>query len=374
MIFVRDLQHLMKEEYKLLYTVTHDCVDELPVSKIFCLNALCEDLRTQIGHWNCIKQKLHTNRWLQPVQGSLYFQLDQVKLVLKHLQNKAIWWLEKFVMIGLQVFSHGNVDALTHEMIWNMTRGLEDLNKIINGLQHGRHLSPSTSKVRLQPLGGATKSALNPECTNSLANLGEHIRAIPFTRVLSMIANERSKYAALESHRFFTTNHEFVKLLYSGRLPDYVWSEDSSHDKHDRDTSDYHTATGSMTSLSAAVLKVGSLRAPDLSDSDSPLVELGRQEHNFAENFLLIVCNSTSLLRKHDNPKSRKGVNYSQSVTSASKPPKGETPVLSRSDSLRKSVSWGDSADSSIKSQLTSRYVIYKCIPFTSFIYYIFTT
>ncbi|XP_060604435.1 uncharacterized protein LOC132757240 [Ruditapes philippinarum] len=245
--FVRDLQQLVMEEHKILYQITHDCVDEFPVSKIFCLNALCEDLRTLIGHWKCIKQKLHTNRWLQPVLGSLHFQLDRIKLSLIHLQNKAIWWLEKFVQIGLQVFAHGNVDALTHEMIWNITRGLEDLNRIINGLQH--------------------------------------------------------------------------------------------------------------TSLSAAILKVGSVRAPDLSDSESPLVELARGEHSFAENFLLIVCNSTNLLRRNDHQKSRRAVKYSQSMMNSGKPPRGDTPVLSRSDSLRKSVSWGDSADSSIKSQLTSRYM-----------------
>lgn len=360
MVFVRDLQHLVKEEYKLFYSISHDCVDELPVSKIFCLNALCEDLRTQIGHWHCIKQKLHTNRWLQAIQGSLYFQMDQIHTALKHIRYKAIWWLDKFILIGLQVFSHGNVDLLSQEMIWNVTRGLEDLNKIINSLQHRHHPSTSAAKLGHQLFSEVTLNALNPECTNSLANLGEHVKAIPFTRVLSIIANERSKYAALESHRFFTTNHEFVKLLFSGRLPDYVWTEDSSHtnDKLDRDTSDYHTATGSMTSLSAAVLKVGSLRAPDLSDCDSPLVELGRREHHFAETFLMIVCNSTNLLRKPDTQKSRRvGVKYSQSMMNTSKPPKSETPVMSRSDSLRKSVSWGDSADSSIKSQLTSRYM-----------------
>ncbi|XP_060576610.1 uncharacterized protein LOC132733899 [Ruditapes philippinarum] len=345
------------EEHKILYKITHDCVDEFPVSKIFCLNALCEDLRTLIGHWKCIKQKLHTNRWLQPVLGSLHFQLDRIKLSLIHLQNKAIWWLEKFVQIGLQVFAHGNVDALTHEMIWNITRGLEDLNRIINGLQHDNH--SSTSKIGLKSFCTQHISALSPDSTNSVANIGEHVKAIPFSRVLSIIANERSRYAALETHRFFTTNHEFVKLLYSGKLPNFVWTEESSHvnERADKDTSDYHTATGSMTSLSAAILKVGSLRAPDLSDSESPLVELARREHSFAENFLLIVCNSTNLLRRNDHQKSRRAVKYSQSMMNSGKPPRGDTPVLSRSDSLRKSVSWGDSADSSIKSQLTSRYM-----------------
>lgn len=353
--FVRDLQHLVAEEYKILYLIGHDCIDELPVSKLFCLNALCEDLRTLIGHWKCIKQKLHTNRWLQPVLGSMYFQLDRIKVSLRRLQEKAIWWMERFVMVGLQVFAHGNVNTVTHEMIWNVTRGLEDLNNIINGVhvvtrhptsRHGIHTSNLLSDI-----------VLCAESTNALSNLGEHVKAIPFSRVLSTLAAERSKYAALATHRFFTTNTEFVKLLFSGKLPDYIWSEESSHmtEKFDKDTSDYHTATGSMTSLSAAILKIGSIRAPDLSDSDSPLVEIARQEHQFAENFLLVVCNSTNLLRKNDQSKSRRSVKHSHSVSFSARPPRGDTPVLSRNDSLRKSVSWGDSADGSIKTQLTSR-------------------
>ena len=356
MIFVRDLQHLVADEYKAFYSIGHDCMDELPVSKIFCLNALCEDLRTLIGHWKCVKQKLHTNRWLQPILGPMHFQLDKIKVALRRLQDKAIWWMEKFVIIGLQVFAHGNVNSVTHEMISNVTRGLEDFNNIINGVQTlTRH---PTSKYGIQSSNTRHNYSLRAESTNSISNLGEYVKAIPFSRVLNILATERSKYAALAAHRFFTTNEEFVKLLYSGRLPDYLWSEEStSHvtDKFDKDTSDYHTATGSMTSLSAAILKIGSIRAPDLSDSDSPLVEIAHQEHQFAENFLMIVFSSTNLLRRHDQSKSRRGVKYSQSVSFSMRPPRGDTPVLSRSDSLRKSVSWGDSADSSIKSQLTSR-------------------
>lgn len=354
-LFVKDIQELVKEEFRTLQSLTHDCVNELPVSKIFCLSSLCEDLRTLIGHWNCIKQKLHTNRWLQSVLGSMYFQLEKVKLSLIHLQNKAIWWLEKFVLIGLQVFAHSNIETVSRDMISNLVRGVEDLNKIINSLQN--RTSHTTSQSGIQLFMGDRLNITNPRCSNSVSSLGEHVRAIPFSRLLSILATERSKYASLAAHRFFTTSAEFVKLLYSGRLPDYIWSEESSHgaDKMDRDTSDYHTATGSMTSLSAAILKVGSLRAPDLSEMDSPLFELARREHIFAEDFLDIVCNSTGLLRKSDgSQKSRRAVKYSQSVSST-KPPRSDTPVLSRNDSLRKSVSWGDSDVSSMKSQLTSR-------------------
>ena len=362
--FVNDLESLVLAEYRTLYAISHDCCKDVHLSKLCCLNALCEDLRTQVGHWNCIKQKLHTNRWLQPVLGTLYFQLENVKVTLNHLRDKAIYWLEKLILTGLQVFAHGDVDNVTHEMIWNITRGLEDFNSVLKSITNNSSTSKSlvsSSKLVLN----AEFSPFDTTLTNSYADVAERIKAIPFTKVLNILAGERSKYAAIEAHRFFTTNDEFIKVLYSGKLPDFVWSEEikNSLDRSDRDTSDYHTATGSMTSLSAAVLKVGSIKAPDLSNLISPLVEVARKEHSFAEHFLLIVCNSTNLLRRSDNQqKSRRPVKTSQSV-SFGRPPRGnsgqhnETPVLSRNDSLRKSVTWGDSADSSVRSQLISRYM-----------------
>ena len=360
--FINDLESLVVAEYRTLYAISHDCSKDVHLSKLCCLNALCEDLRTQVGHWNCIKQKIHTNRWLQPALGALYFQLETVKVTLNQLRDKAICWLEKLILTGLQVFAHGDVENITHEMIWNITRGLEDFNSILKGITH----TPSTSRTLLSSSKFVQNSSVgpfHPSLTNSCASIGEHIRSIPFTRVLNILANERSKYSAIEAHRFFTTNDEFIKVLYSGKLPDFVWTEETkaSLDRSDRDTSDYHTATGSMTSLSAAVLKVGSIKAPDLSNLISPLVDTSRKEHSFAEHFLLIVCNSTNLLRKSDNQqqKSRRPVKTSHSV-SFGRPPRGQhhdTPVLSRNDSLRKSVSWGDSADSSIRSQLISRYM-----------------
>ena len=357
--FVNDLESLVLAEYRTVYGITHDCSKDVHLSKLCCLNALCEDLRTQVGHWYCIKQKLHTNRWLQPIFGALYFQLQNVRDMLNHLRDKTIYWLEKLILTGLQVFAHGDVENVTHEMIWNITRGLEDFNNVLKSIN-----TSSTSKSFISACHLSQTSEMSPfdvTITNSYADVAERIRAIPFTRVLNILANERSKYAALEAHRFFTTNDEFIKVLYSGKLPDFVWTEETKNslDRQDRDTSDYHTATGSMTSLSAAVLKVGSIKAPDLSNLISPLVEVARKEHSFAEHFLLIVCNSTNLLRRNDNSqRSRRPVKASQSV-SFGRPPRGhsETPVLSRSDSGRKSVSWGDSADSSIRSQLISRYM-----------------
>ena len=354
--FIKDVQEVVREEYQTLYHITHDSIKEIPVSKIYCLNALCEDLRAHVGHWNCIKQKLHTNRWLQPLLGLLHFELDWVKGTLNQLCEKAIWWLKKFILVGLQVFSHGNIDSVTHEMIGNITRGLEDYNNII-GIPTRHHMALSKLSLIHHKRNFVESTSYDVHHTNSFANMGEH-KPISFTQLLNILANERCKYAALETHRFFTAYEEFRKMIPAGNMPKFVWSGDSLwtffNNQHS-DTSDYHTADGSLTSLSAAVLQIGNLHAPDLSNLSSPLIEISRREHTFAENFLSVVCNSTNLLRRTETQNSRRAVRLNQPISQSGKPPQGDTPVLSRADSLRKSVSWGDSADGSIRSQLTAR-------------------
>ncbi|KAK3096086.1 hypothetical protein FSP39_022946 [Pinctada imbricata] len=358
--FVEDLEHLVREEYLVYDAVTHNSLMEAPVSKIYCLNALCEDLRTHIGQWNNIKQGLHTNKWLQPILGQLYLDLEYIRKTMSHLYSGAIFWMDKLINIGLQVFAHGDMATLTQEVLWNIARGLEDFNNVANSLSKGKYIN---LHYMIPDYLSSDFTLMSCKCDASMSNhpglVASTVKAIPFSRILNVIANERAKYAAIETHRFFTSNDEFLKILYSGHLPAYVWNDEvqsQGHAGHLLDTSDYHTASSSLTSISGAILKVGPVRAPDLTNHDSPLVDFARLEKDFAENFLLIVCNSTNLLRKNDShSKSKHKANKSPSK---SKPPKGQdTPVLSRSDSKRKSVSWGDSADGAIKAQLTEKYM-----------------
>jgi hypothetical protein len=200
----------------------------------------------------------------------------------------------------------------------------------------------------------------------ALSNLSRHagisVKAIPFVNVMNILAGERARYAAHQTHRFFTANDEFMRILFSGKLPLYVWNDEVQRRPMSAipgiDTSDYHTATGSTTSISGAVLKVGSIKAPDLSHEPPPLSTFAQNEQTFAEAFLQIVCHSTHILRKSESSKARHKPGKSSSKTEADRPPKGpDTPVLSRSDSKRKTVSWGDSADGTIKDQLVKKYL-----------------
>ncbi|CAL1542275.1 unnamed protein product, partial [Lymnaea stagnalis] len=368
-IFVEELESLLQMECRTVYSIRHGCITETPATKLYCLNALCEDLRLHVAHWNSIKQRLNTNRWLQPRLGQLCLQLQHIMQVLTSAILRAVCNLEQLIHVGFEVFAHCNLETLTPEFMWNITRGLEDFNIIVNGLKlhyqvdksltFGIHLFASTSNAR--------SSVVNSAVTKPL-------RTIPFTKILSILANERSRYAAKLTHQFFTQNEHFFRMLNCGSLPSFEWDHYLPHQNQPHsvmmhsDTSDYHTFTGSSASLNATFLQVGPVRAPDLSNLVSPLLQFSQKEQEFAETFLLIVCNSTSLLRKNEPHKQHRARHSNKQANSKTplspvvgRPPRvqfqGETPVMTRTDSQRKTVSWGDNADNTIRSAVVAHYM-----------------
>ncbi|XP_050399130.1 uncharacterized protein LOC126816536 [Patella vulgata] len=375
--YVEELEGLVHCEYRTAYAIRHGCASEPPVSKLYCLNALCEDLRIHVNHWNTIKQKLNSNKWLQINLGFLSLEIDYVKRMLTTLCDRAIWWLDKLIVTGFEVFAHCDVEKLTPEVLWNVTRGLEEFNTIAQSLRSVTVVEGSTILQSLLPakyLFNMSCLHLDPSFSNFPCNLSHSVKGIPFSKVLTLLAKERSRYAASITHRFFTANDDFIKILQMGNLPVFTWNTDNENrntnsnqvSKNDilfHDTSDYHTATGSNTSLSAAILKIGTLRVPDLSLYMSPLVDFSRKEQEFTENFLLVVCNSTNLLRKNDSTKKVRHKDGKDGKATFSpvvgRPPRiqGDMPVLSRSDSRRKTVSWGDNADCSVRNQIVSKYM-----------------
>lgn len=368
-MFVEELEGLVQMECNTAYAIRHGGATEASVTKLFCLNALCEDLRLHVAHWNSIKQRLNTNRWLRQRLAQLCFQLQYVMQVLTSAVLRAVCSLDQLIHIGFEVFAHCNVETLTPELMWNITRGLEDFNIIVNGLKVNFQVNKS------QMLGTDKFTAANDSyshLTNSA--LLKPLRTIPFTKVLSILANERSRYAAKITHRFFTCNEDFLRMINMGSLPAFEWGDYLLHQNQPHsmmiqsDTSEYHTLTTSSASLNAAYLHVNSVRAPDLSELESPLIQFSQKEQEFAERFLLIVCNSTSLLRKNDPQKphrSRHGNKQTDLKSPMSpvvgRPPRvqfqGDTPVMTRTDSQRKTVSWVDNADNTIRSAVVAHYM-----------------
>ncbi|KAK7109591.1 uncharacterized protein [Littorina saxatilis] len=391
-IFLEELEGLLNAEYRTAYAIRHGCVLEAPVSKLYCLNGLCEDLRVHVGHWNSIKQRVNTNQWLQPLLGFLCRDLAAVQRTFMSLCDRAIFVMDRLVHVGFEVLAHCDPAGLTPDILWNITRGLEDFNNIVStyrmhssveGVQTGGTHNPP------DPLPSHPCPYLHPAACSPPGRLSDGIRSIPFQKVLAILANERSRYAGQLTHRFFTANEAFLATLtpsLTSLAQPFPWDDDlgsavSAIHLHSRAVNregspepgrgglhlENCDVRGSQASLSGAMLHVGNLRVPDLSSLRSPLVEFSQDEQQFADSFLQIVCTSTSLLRKNNassnNSRSRSRHRQDPRAPPMSpvvgRPPKvqGDTPVLSRSDSRRKTVSWGDNADTSIRSQVVAMYM-----------------
>lgn len=385
-MFVDELEGLLNTEYRTAYAIRHGCLLEAPVSKLYCLNALCEDLRVHAGHWNSIKHRTNTNRWLQPVLGFLCRELRAVQQALGALCDRAIFVVDRMVHVGFEVLAHCDLDSLTPDILWNITRGLEDFNNIVATYRmhtaaegvYPSHQHQYYSRAVSSPAAGPDLHSysclyLHPALASTPGRLSESIKSIPFPKVLGILANERSRYAAQLTHRFFTASEAFMAAMRSSsHRPPFEWEEDlvstvSGIHLHSRgpsvDVGDYHS---SHASLNTALLHIGSLKVPDLSALPSPLVEFSQKEQHFADSFLQIVCTSTSLLRKNDTgnsggkSKTKQRTDFKVPLSPVvGRPPRvqGDTPVLSRTDSRRKTVSWGDNADTSIRTQVVATYM-----------------
>ena len=225
-VFIQDLEHLTKQEFNTWYAICHNCLQEAPTTKLEYLSVICEDLRMNMNHWNSIKQMIHTNKWLKSVIPRLCQELDSVRQKLCQLRNLAIWWTDQLIQLGLQVLAHCDLDRFTRDSIWSITRGLEDFNVIVSAIRMEiQHESSASSFITIKSFH---KPSLGQNCLlpfplashiNSYSCMGENTKAISFSRVLTVLAAERSKYAAAMTHRFYTASEDFLKLVNSGRLP-----------------------------------------------------------------------------------------------------------------------------------------------------------
>ena len=212
-----------------------------------------------------------------------------------------------FLMYSLffQVLAHCDLDHMTHDALWSLTRGLEHYNHIVNIVSHEPPYEDSDWSLACErPL---TSTPLNEATTiNSYLHVADMLRPIAFARVLNAVANERAKYAAVMTHRFFTADPAFLSIsrhqvtantdLPWGLLCDNT-PDAAANTTH---TSDYHSASGgSVVSLTNSLLQLSAtLTAPDLSNLQSPVLDFARREREFASKFLHIVVQSTSLLKR----------------------------------------------------------------------------
>ncbi|XP_013397179.1 uncharacterized protein LOC106163977 [Lingula anatina] len=391
-LFIAHLEDLCQEEYQTWYAVKHELDTGEITTNLETLSHICEELRMHhVNHWNSVKQHLHTSKWLRPQLPELCMEMDHMRLMLMQYRDVALWWVEQIIRIGLEVFAHMDVDNITQTMLWNVARGIEDFNSILQTVRHiNSHDIHPHRTLNVDGKAALHSALFNCVSNNSTAHVASSVKPIPFSKVLHTLALERSMVAAKALHSYFTMNQEFLSLQQANRFSEFTWESVVNGDNgksisFDTRTSDYHSSS-SQGSCSGLNVKIGNLIVPDLTGLPNPLGEFGRQEREFASSFLGVVCQSTTLLRKHvvkggahwgkkfsprtqrhssafrfdTEPNSKPPLLSELKVKTAEKNEENSQKLdahFSRHDPKRKSVTWGDNADSTVKLQLTSRYI-----------------
>ena len=243
------------------------------------------------------------------------------------------------------MLAHADLERISEDSLWNITRGLEEFNNIVAAISYTNsqeNCLPRNNMHNLVPHHMiALRSSSISKCTsassyssglltfdgldsdavinNSYRNIGDTIKPIPFIRVLNILAKERSKYTAVLTHRILTSNEDFLHVAHSIKKSEFSWTKDirvSGAAKWQSDktpglsssvnTSDYHSASGSSftASLSSNSLpRAGKLVLPAITKDAMSLCEFTEREQEFAAKFLQIVCHSTNFVKRTLNGK-----------------------------------------------------------------------
>ena len=364
--FIAELKKITKREYGIWHRVCHSNDSAVSSTNLETLCSICDELRIHMNHWNSIRQRADNRCWVESRGSSLTDELEKVRVQLTHLRDTAIWWIDRLINIGLRVLAHCDVANLREDTLWEVLRGLEDFNLAISTISgessHAAIGGPVSHDSVITPTNRRRSNSLTTQLdkisrANSYHNLNIGIKPIPFARVLSVLANERSKYIASIVHKFFTTHERFLEICQCQNVADYSWVDKAAKEgdkpaaPSTGETSDYYTA-----SESSAMLQTGSLVAPDLSQNMSPVIAFSQMEYDFAVGFLQIVCHSTNLLRR---PVARQPSSQSDTEperTSTTKK-KGSTTTKQSNDTEHKSVTWSDTKEVTVIQQLVQRYM-----------------
>ena len=404
-MFVQNLQTLVKEEYQTWRAICKNQLQSPPTTHMDSLSEICDNLRLHMSHWNSLKQLVLMDKWLRPHLPVVAGELVLIRDKLFYLRNCAIWWTDRLLTLGFRVLSHCDPSHLSQEVLWGVTRGLEEFNSIVTTVQMQSN-TPSdlfTNVKRSLTIQynyhtpANVRTFLSAPLYNSVKVLVKGIKPKPFQEVLKVLAHERSKYVAFMTHEFFTASEEFLYGLLNSPLQEYIWSDHLSgksgkyRPASGLESSDYYTQTGSNVSMASSISKVNSIQVPDLSQQDADVAEFASKEQEFAIKFLHIVNRSTKLLKRPhgsarsnikdsncpsvpvkrvglgslsmDNFSAFNTLRGSRSGTPTSLQMQGfqqdedNISLCSMSSTLssKKSVSWGDTGEHSIMKHLSER-------------------
>ena len=185
----------------------------------------------------------------------------------------AVWWLSHLIASGLHVFAITPYHQIPDNILWNITRGVEEFGITLE-LARSRGLLK-----QLHNMGFCNLSVFNPQTTQS--NLPVFAITQPsLARLLCEISKSRSTLVAELIYEIFSSNDTIVELLNLDKHSDYKWSLLSAKsDAGNEELKDGITIHLMQKHISSLLLYV-------------------RMEENFATQILTSLSTNTNMLRK----------------------------------------------------------------------------
>ena len=405
---VREIETVCQEEFTTLEQINQHTITSPPSTRLDSLHAFCDELRTSINHWTSVKQLLLHNKWLRAQLPALSLEADDVRHALQTNVIAGMVWLERLCHWGFRVLSHCDDSTVTQAQLWKIARGLEDFNNICRLLKnqpayrkHHQQLSLKVHEHRKQ--SSVQLHLLRRNCT---LNVFTSFQPLSLSKVLSVLARERSHYAAAIFQQYVTSHPKLLSKLRAARSVTSPWfhTPDAPLLESVKQNGDFRSASvasvsdvmrtrsGDATRASSrCFVSDWSIAAADLSEGYSPLEDFANRTSEFASSFLQVVSHSTQLLARQPQPLNQlqalalKGasleafdVNNVDDVTRAGASPslklrpdllrlhmkqhREDDDISLASDvsflsSSRKSVTWGDAGEASQVRYVVQRFM-----------------
>ncbi|XP_071491579.1 uncharacterized protein [Diadema antillarum] len=348
---VLNLQELVLAEQNTLKSLEAcECAD--PTTKLEYLPSLCEELRTQLSDWASIQHQLHSDKWLQLLLPQLRLDLVNMSKTLYYWRDCVLCWLHRLIYTGIRVLAFNHASSMSQELLFNVGRGIEEFNRLLArpSVLFERFTLPRTSLSSVSREAGFMDS---PGLIHSCS---------PYTcsRLLTILAKERSRPVAIRTLHFLTANSKYLTAIKSpGFLFDWQAYYSSLTESLRDDIGGEVTSVTlqSSSSVISAMWDLKDSKALDLSGRTSPLSHVEMYEEEFIVKLLGALATSTNLLQRQVKTSKSSGIMSDlsrKSKTSALS--SGGGGLKSRDPSQRKSVRWGDSLTQGTRQQLCGLY------------------
>lgn len=304
--FVNDLEQLAIDESAVLSDIEKKFSRGFAQgTKLEYLSAICENIRLHQNHWNSLRHKLVMNRRLHSfMERSFANKFCKLDVQFMQLHHRALTWTAHLISVGLRVFPKCDPRHFTDDILWDITRGLEDYKVLCaQALSEDSCHHAMFSRKKL--------SILEEVCCVPFkcGPLTVSFEQISFEQLLCLLAKERSKYMASHVHELLSQNfnlracsalqnvsdHALYSSIIDARKRNSAVNQSLSSDGEQGDASSANKSLSHLLQTHRAMASNSELFATVAKEMQC-LADEALKEEEFASSFLRVVYSSTSLL------------------------------------------------------------------------------